>query len=68
MRETYNVIQIDVSKQEVQHSNCSLKLRNSARAMNNKQLFAAASEGDLESVKNLLTLGADKEYKGDEVS
>jgi hypothetical protein len=34
----------------------------------NKQLFAAASEGDLELVKNLLTQGADKEYKGDEVS
>jgi hypothetical protein len=28
----------------------------------NKQLFAAASEGDLELVKNLLTQGADKEY------
>ena len=27
-----------------------------------KQLFAAASEGDLELVKNLLTQGADKEY------
>ena len=36
--------------------------------MYNEQLFAAASEGDLESVKNLLTQGADKEYKGDEVS
>jgi hypothetical protein len=36
--------------------------------MNNKQLFAAASEGDLELVKNLLIQGADKEYKGDEVS
>ena len=34
----------------------------------NKQLFAAASEGDLELVKNLLTQGADKEYKDDEVS
>ena len=41
---------------------------NSARAMYNEQLFAAASEGDLELVKNLLTQGADKEYKGDEVS
>ena len=30
--------------------------------MNNEQLFAAASEGDLELVKNLLTQGADKEY------
>jgi len=28
----------------------------------NKQLFAAASKGDLELVKNLLTQGADKEY------
>ena len=34
----------------------------------NKQLFAAASEGDLELVKNLLTQGADKEYKDDKVS
>ena len=34
----------------------------------NNSLFAAASEGDLESVKNLLILGANKEYKGDEVS
>ena len=33
-----------------------------------KKLFAAASEGDLELVKNLLTQGADKEYKDDEVS
>ena len=33
-----------------------------------KQLFAAASEGDLELVKNLLTQGADKEYIDDEVS
>ena len=29
----------------------------------NKQLLAAASEGDLELVKNLLTQGADKEAK-----
>ena len=36
--------------------------------MNNKQLFAAARDGDLESVKNLLTQGANKEYNGDEVS
>ena len=36
--------------------------------MNNKQLFAAASEGDLELVKNLLTQGADKEYIDVEVS
>ena len=65
MRETYNVIQIDVSKQEVQHSTCSPLLRtefNSARAMNNKQLFAAASDGDLELVKDLLNRGANKEY------
>jgi len=41
---------------------------NSARAMNDKKLFAAASVGDLELVKNLLTQGADKEYKDDEVS
>ena len=41
---------------------------NSARAMNDKQLFAAASEGDLELVKNLLTQGADKEYIDDKVS
>ena len=34
----------------------------------NKQLFAAASEGNLELVKNILTQGADKEYKDDEVS
>ena len=34
----------------------------------NKQLFAAASEGDLELVKNLLTQGADKEYKDVKVS
>ena len=33
-----------------------------------KQLFAASSEGDLESVKNLLTQGADKEYIDVEVS
>ena len=33
-----------------------------------KQLFAAASEGDLELVKNLLTQGADKEYIDVEVS
>ena len=33
-----------------------------------KQLFAAASEGDLELVKNLLTQGADKEYKDNKVS
>ena len=36
--------------------------------MNNKQLFAAASEGDLNLVKNLLTQGADKEYIDDKVS
>ena len=35
--------------------------------MNNKQLFAAAREGDLELVKNLLTQGADKEYIDDKV-
>ena len=34
----------------------------------NKQLFAAASEGDLELVKNLLNQGADKEYKDVTVS
>ena len=34
----------------------------------NKQLFAAASEGDLELVKNLLTQGANKDYKDDKVS
>ncbi len=34
----------------------------------NKQLFAAANEGDLELVKNLLTQGADKEYKDVTVS
>ena len=33
-----------------------------------KQLFTAASEGDLELVKNLLTQGADKEYIDVEVS
>ena len=33
-----------------------------------KQLFAASSEGDLELVKNLLTQGADKEYKDNKVS
>ena len=36
--------------------------------MNNKQLFAAARDGDLELVKNLLIKNIDKEYKGDEVS
>jgi hypothetical protein len=36
--------------------------------MNNKQLFAAASKGVLESVKNKLSQGADKEYIDDEVS
>jgi hypothetical protein len=34
----------------------------------NKQLFAAASRGDLESVKSLLIQGAKKEYKDDKVS
>ena len=66
MRETYNVIQIDVSKQEVQHTTFAhhnfLTAINSARAMNDKKLFAAASVGDLELVKNLLILGANKEY------
>ena len=33
-----------------------------------KQLFAAASKGDLELVKNLLTQGADKEYIDVDVS
>ena len=33
-----------------------------------KQLFAAASKGDLELVKNRLTQGADKEYIDVEVS
>jgi hypothetical protein len=37
-------------------------------SMDNKELFAAASEGDLELVKNLLTQGADKEYKDVTVS
>ena len=36
--------------------------------MNNKQLFAAASEGNLESVKNLLIKNIDKEYIDVEVS
>ena len=33
-----------------------------------KQLFTAASKGDLELVKNLLTQGADKEYIDVDVS